>query len=281
MNEQQQEIRLQQQQSWNRFSGGWKKWDPINMVFLRPAGDAIIAAIKPIDRENILDVASGTGEPALTIATMIKNGKVTLTDLSEDMLAIAVENATQRGIANIEAKQCDVSELPFENNTFDAISCRFGFMFYPDMLLAAKEMVRVLKPGGRIATTVWNGPDKNFWVTAMMGTIAKHVEMPPPPPGAPSMFRCAQPGMMAELFKQAGFKNVNEKEVPLKMNPGTKETYWTMMTEVGAPIVAALSKTDDATRDKIKKEVFGLIDEKFPNGKVMIDASANLISGEK
>ena len=162
MEQQLEEIREQQKAAWNKFSPGWKKWDDLAMDFLKPVGDEIIRLINPKGADIVLDIAAGTGEPGLTIATMLKGGKVIITDLSEDMLEIARENAMNRGIKNIETHACDVCELPFADNTFDAISCRFGFMFFPDMLLAAKEMVRVLKPGGRIATSVWNVPEKNF-----------------------------------------------------------------------------------------------------------------------
>lgn len=280
MNQQLEEIREQQKQSWNKFSAGWKKWDDMTMDFLKPMGDEIIASIKPSGNETVLDIAAGTGEPGLTIATMLDGGKVTITDLSEDMLMIAKENAAKRRISNIETKACDVCELPFADNSFDAISCRFGFMFFPDMQLAANEMARVLKPGGRIATSVWNVPDKNFWVTVTMGTINKYMELPPPPPGSPGMFRCAKPGLMKDIFEKAGFKNIMEKEVASKLNSGTTETYWNMITEVGAPIVAALSKADDALRQKIKKEVFELVNQKYP-GHVAIDAGAIVISAEK
>jgi ubiquinone/menaquinone biosynthesis C-methylase UbiE len=281
MNQQLEEIRDQQKQSWNKFSGGWKKWDELTMDFLYPMGQEIIASIKPAGNDIILDVAAGTGEPGLSIATMLNGGKVIITDIAEDMLKIAKENAASRGITNIETIVCDVSELPFADNSFDAISCRFGFMFFPDMQLAANEMIRVLKPGGRIATSVWNIPEKNFWVTATMGTITKMMELPPPPSGAPGMFRCCKPGLMKELFQQAGFKNIAEKEVPTKMNSGTLENYWNMMTEVGAPIVAALSKADDTMRRQIKEQVFELIGQKYPGGNLAIDASAIVISGEK
>jgi len=197
------------------------------------------------------------------------------------MLAIAKENAAHRGILNVEAIACDVCELPFENNNFDAISCRFGFMFFPDMQLAANEMYRVLKPGGKIATAVWNIPEKNFWVTSVMGTINKNMDLPTNPSGAPGMFRCCKPGLMKSLFDNAGFKSVKEIEVPIKLNARTLETFWAMMTEVGAPIAAALSKANDALQQKIKQEVFELVDEKYPEGEVVIDASAIVISAEK
>ena len=280
MQQQLEEIREQQKKSWNKFSGGWKKWDELTMNFLKPMGDEIIASISPSGTNKILDIAAGTGEPGLTIATMLQGGTVSITDLSEDMLAIARDNAALRGISNIETKACDVCELPFTDNSFDAISCRFGFMFFPDMQLAANEMARVLKPDGKIATSVWNIPEKNFWVTAIMGTINKNMELPPPPPGSPGMFRCAKPGLMKEIFEKAGFKNIVEKEVPTKLSSGTVETYWNMMTEVGAPIVAALSKADDAMQQRIKKEVFELVRQRYPD-KVAIDASAIVISATK
>ncbi len=281
MNQLQEAIREQQKQSWDKFASGWKKWDAINMDFLYPVGQAIIQAIHPAGTNQVLDIAAGTGEPGLTIAGMIPDGRVTITDLSADMLTIAKENALQRGLSNIETRPCDVCELPFADGAFDAVSGRFGFMFFPDMQLAATEMARVLKPGGRMATSVWNGPDKNFWVTAMMSTIGKNIELPPPVPGAPGMFRCAQPGVMKSLFEQAGCRNITEQEVKVQLKVGTAAAYWQMMTEVGAPIVAALSKADDATVQKIKSEVFDLLQQKYKSGAVAIDGSATVIAAEK
>lgn len=274
-------IRDQQKESWNNFSPGWRKWDDLTMDFLKPSGDVMIRYLKPSGNEVALDIASGTGEPALTIATILDGGKVFMTDLSEGMLHIAREHASSRGITNVESHVCDVSALPFPDNTFDVVSCRLGFMFFPDMSRALSEMVRVLKPGGRIATAVWNGPEKNFWVTATMGTINRLMEVPAPPPGSPGMFRCAKPGLMVDLFTQVGLKNVTESEAPGKMNTQTTDVYWSMMTEVGAPIVAALSKADDVMKAKIKDEVFALVNSNFPDGNVVFDSSAQVIYGEK
>ncbi|MEI8113322.1 MAG: class I SAM-dependent methyltransferase [Bacteroidia bacterium] len=281
MEQQSEQIREQQKASWNKFSYGWKKWDDLNMVFLKPMGDEIIHLINPKDSDIILDVAAGTGEPGLTIATMLTNGKVFITDLSASMLEIARENANRKGIKNIETQACDVCELPFADNTFDAISCRMGFMFFPDMLLAAKEMVRVLKPGGRIATAVWNVPDKNFWVTATMGIVNRNMDLPQPATGSPGMFRCAKPGFIVDLFLQAGLKNISEKEIIAKLNFSTTDIYWNMMTEVGTPIVAALSNAEDEMKEKIKVEVYKTLNQKYSDGNVIMDSSALVIYGEK
>lgn len=281
MKQQLEEIREQQKASWNKFSPGWKKWDTLLMEFMQPVADEIIRSINPGGKDVVLDIAAGTGEPGLTIATMLKGGKVVITDLSENMLEIARKHATTREISNVETRACDVCELPFDDNTFDAISCRFGFMFFPDMHLAAKEMARVLKPGGRIATAVWNGPEKNFWVTAMGGTINRNMQIPAPPPEAPGMFRCAKEGFIQDLFQQAGLKNTSEKEVIGKLNARTADVYWNMMTEVAAPFVAALSQANDAMKEKIKTEVYQALNQKYPDGNILIHSSAIVIYGEK
>ena len=281
MDNQLKQIREQQKESWNKFSPGWKKWDKLSMEMLKPMGEEIIRLISPKDGEMILDIAAGTGEPGLTIASMIPNGKVIITDLAEDMLKIAMGNAAIRNIKNFETIACDVCELPFKDDTFDAVSCRFGFMFFPDMNLAAKEIVRVLKPGGRIAASVWNAPEKNFWVTVTMDSINKNIQLPTPLPGSPGMFRCANEGLMTELFIDAGLRNVLSIESNSKLKSGTAEIYWEMMTEIAALIITSLNKADEAMKEKIKKEVFASIDQKFPDGNVVIDCSALVIYGEK
>jgi ubiquinone/menaquinone biosynthesis C-methylase UbiE len=275
------QIRDQQKEIWNRFSPGWRKWDDLTMSFLKPMGDEIIRLLKPKGADVVLDVASGTGEPGLTIASMLGGGIVVIADLSDGMLEVARTNASKRGIKNLEFVACDASELPFPDNSFDLISCRFGFMFFPDMLLAAKEISRVLKPGGRIAASVWNLPEKNFWATAVMSVINKNMQLTPPPPGAPGLFRCAKSGFIADLFNQAGLRNISEREVSGKLNTGKTEDYWNFMTEVVAPVVAALSTADEAMRERIKNEVFDSVNQKYPDGDVAIDSSALVIYAEK
>jgi ubiquinone/menaquinone biosynthesis C-methylase UbiE len=280
MNTNLEQISNAQRDSWDKFSPGWGKWDDLTMGFLGPYGDSIIDYLKPNGSELILDVAAGTGEPGLSIAPMIPNGKVIITDLSEGMLQVAKEKIARSGANNIETATADVSELPYDDNTFDSISCRFGYMFFPDMLLATQEMKRVLKPGGRIATSVWGAPDKNFWVTVMMQNIKKYIEMTPPPEGAPGMFRCAKPGLIAGLFTQAGLTDVSESDVTGIMKCNDAEEYWNFITDVAAPFVNALSGADNETIEKIKRDVINSVNDKYPNS-TSIDTSGIVICGRK
>lgn len=281
METQVEEIREQQRMSWNKFSPGWKKWDEFTMNFLKPMGDAIIKNLQLKDGDQVLDVASGTGEPGLTIAALIPNGKVTGTDLSEHMLVIATENAELKGLSNYEILTTDVCELPFEEDTFDAISCRMGFMFFPDMQLAARQMYRVLKTSGRLSTSVWDGPQNNNWITTIMSVIQKHIVPPPPAPGAPGMFRCAEPDLIVNLLKNVGFKNVVTQEVRGEVDYLSFDRYWEIMLDIGAPIVAALSGADKSTIATIRAEVSDLFKSKNEDGGAKLEYAALVISAEK
>ena len=273
------EISSAQKASWNKFSPGWKKWDALTMGFLAPHGAAIIDDLKPSGSSVVLDVAAGTGEPGLSMARMLAGGKVVLTDLAEGMLQVARDKAAAARAKNVEFRVADACELPFEDDSFDAVSCRLGFMFFPDMQLAAREMVRVLKPGGRLATTVWSSPERNFWVTCMMQNIKKHIDLPAPPPGAPGMFRCAQPGLIGGLFEAAGLREVREAEIPCKLDCGSAQGYWDMMTEVAAPFVAALNQAHEATITIVKADVVASMNERYPAG--AIDACGMIVAGVK
>ncbi len=281
METQQLEIREQQKATWNKFSPGWKKWDDFTMNFLQPMGDAIIAALNIVEDDHVLDIACGTGEPGLTIALLAHKGKVTGTDLANEMLEIAGENARNKKISNYETMVADVCELPFSNASFEKISCRMGFMFFPDMQLACDEMYRVLKQGGKMATSVWAAPDQNAWITNIMATINKTMQPAPPPPGAPGMFRCAAPGMLKAMLEKAGFTNVKEQEVRGKLAYDDFDQMWEMMNEVAAPVVGALSKADAGTQQKIKNEVREN-SKKYATGKGLeFDFGALVISAEK
>jgi ubiquinone/menaquinone biosynthesis C-methylase UbiE len=281
METQLEQIRDQQKQSWNKFSPGWKKWDTFNMAFLEPMGNAIIKGLKVNEKDHVLDIAAGTGEPGITIAQLTPGGKVTGTDLAEDMLAIARETARIKGLENYETHVADVCELPFGSGSFDAISCRMGFMFFPDMQLAAQEMYRVLKPGGRIATAVWGDIDQNDWVTTIMGVIRKHIQLPAPVRGATGMFRCAESGLMSKILTQAGFINISEERISGKVDYRSFSIYWEMMMDVAAPIVAAMAGADNKVVSAIKAETAEIFRLKNNDGGAMLNFEALIVSGQK
>ena len=156
-----------------------------------------------------------------------------------------------------------------------------GFMFFPDMQLAAKEIFRVCRNGGKIAVSVWAGPENNDWSTTITKVLAKHIEIPRPPVNAPGMFRCAAPGLMKQLFEDAGFKNVNEETISSTVDFGTAENYWLNRTEMSEPVVNLLSGASEETRNKIKSDLLADCNGRLTYGRLIMNYSTLIISAEK
>jgi len=275
------QIRDQQRETWDQFSAGWKKWDELVLRWLAPFGEAMIQKANLREDSNVLDIASGTGEPGLTAAARVPRGKVTVTDLAERMLAVAAENAAGQGLRNVETRVCDAGNLPVDDASHDAVLCRFGFMFFPDVAVAAREFARVAKPGARVCAAVWSEPSKNPWATTIMGTIARHVTLPSPPPGSPGLFRCAPTDYMRNLFTESGLKDIAEEEVSAELIHDTPERYWEFMNDVAAPVVAGLAKADKATRERIRAEVLDLARKSERDGTIQMRSTATVIVGTR
>lgn len=274
-------IRDQQRETWDKFSAGWKKWDAMVLGWIAPFGEAMIRHANLREDANVLDIAAGTGEPGLTAAALVPRGRVTVTDLAEHMLAVAAEKAARRGLGNVETRVCDAGALPFADASVDAVLCRFGFMFFPDVSAAAREFARVARPGARISTAVWGEPAKNPWATTIMGTIARHVELPALPPGSPGLFRCAPAGYMRAVFAEAGLRDITEEEMACDMIIDTPERYWEFMTDIAAPVVAGLAKADEAARERIQAEVLDLARQSVRDGVVQMRSTATVIVGTR
>jgi ubiquinone/menaquinone biosynthesis C-methylase UbiE len=281
MTTQLEQIRDQQQETWDRFSPGWKNWDDLVLSWFAPVSNALIETARLRPSSHVLDVASGTGEPGLSAAALCPEGNVTITDLAPKMLHVAEEKAARRGLRNVAFRQADAGALPFADLSFDAVTARFGFMFFPDVLGAAREFTRVARPGARVTTAVWGVPEKNPWATLIMGTIAEHVDLPTPPPGSPGLFRCAAPGYMAGVFREAGLRDVTETEVAIPGQFRDAEQYFRFMNEVAAPVVAGMAKADEVTRARIKDTVFRRVAERTKAGEIRLDATAVVITGER
>lgn len=279
MEAQLEKLKEVQKAAWNKSSAGWKKWDQLMMQFLQPLNDEMISKLNFKSSDFVLDVATGTGEPGLTIASKLTTGKVTGIDLSENMLAVANENAALRKIKNFETVCGDVTEMPFKDATFDGIICRLGFMLFPDMHLALNEMLRVLKPGGRICASVWNGSEKNSWVSNSMDVMINRLDLNRPAPGAPGIYRCAEKGIMTSLFSSAGLINIEETNVEGKLFCENKEAYWNFISEVASPV--AFINADENTREQIKAEILSGLNEESPGGKICLSSSTFVICGEK
>jgi SAM-dependent methyltransferase len=275
------EIRDAQRATWAALSAGWEKWDALIMNQLAPVGAAIIERLDIADDQRHLDIASGTGEPGLTIARLAPRGRVVLTDLAAEMLDVAARRANGLGITNVETKVCSADDLPFGDATFDSVSVRFGYMFFPDLTRATSEFARVLEPGGRLCSSVWVNPEENPWTTILMQGIATEVDLVPPDPDGPTMFRCAAPGYVSALYEAAGLHDVAEWNVDIELVAQSAEQYWEMMTEHVSLAAAALRQVDDRARRRIAKAVIAKVSTYEEGGTIRVPGVARCIVGTK
>jgi SAM-dependent methyltransferase len=275
------EIRDVQRATWAGLSEGWEKWDSVIMDQLRPVGAAIIGHLGIANDQQHLDIAAGTGEPGLTVARLAPRGHVVLADLAAEMLGIATRRASAQGITNFETKVCSADDLPFGDAAFDSISVRFGYMFFPDVAKATGEFARVLKPGGRLCSSVWAGPGENPWATIAVQAIAAEAALAPPGPDRPGMFRCAAPGYVSALYEAAGLRDVAEWDVGVELVTRSPAQYWEMISEHASVAVAALQQLDKPARERVAKAVIAKASTYEKDGRVRIPGVARCIAGTK
>src|SRR5258708_6738442 len=260
---------LRQEWTGDRAVGAWRKWHSQIATFTRGATEAIIEAAHPRTGIRVLDLASGVGDPALSIAREVApSGRVTATDLGPGMISLAEELARKRGLTNIEFCEANAESLPFADKSYDVLTCRFGVMFFPDLPKALRECLRVLKPLGRAAFVAWGKKEQPFFTTTA-GIVLKHVPVPPPPPDpdAPSLFMFGDRDRLRRALEAAGFSNVHEEDrIVAGRWASSVEEYWQPFTELAAPFPPLIHHLPPAHTAQAKAEIFAAL-KKFWDGK--------------
>jgi len=250
---------------WLAAAPFWKKWYSQLAFQSRQATELVVqgAALSP--GLHVLDLASGSGEPALSVSVAVgPQGRVLATDLLPEMLEIARENAQARGLANLDFRAADAEQLPFPDRQFDRVTCRFGIMFMPDIQKALSEMRRVLKPGGRVSFVTWGPLEENPLFGLMIRPFMKYVDVPPPPPDSPHVFRFADERKLVQTISAAGFAEV--RAAMHKINwawPGTPEQAWQGGSELAAPFKRIIAATPEDKREEVICQVIESIRQYF------------------
>jgi ubiquinone/menaquinone biosynthesis C-methylase UbiE len=271
-----------QRQDWNRVAGGWEKWDRLfdeQMAFLnhRLVADARLHA-----GLNVLDLGSGTGYPALLGAqTVGTTGSVVGMDLAEHMLAAADRKATRLGLTNVSFRTGDVTSLPFESNSFDSVTSRFCLMFLPEIPKAAAEIARVLKPGSWVAAAVWSAPEKNPSIGLSMAAIKQVIELPPPDPTAPGIFRLAKPGELAGMFQQAGLVDVTDQEFLAEWSYASANEYYTSLMEIAAPVQNLMAKLTESQQQDVKQRIIQAASNYKRGNRIVFPMAVRMVAGRK
>jgi ubiquinone/menaquinone biosynthesis C-methylase UbiE len=260
----------------------WRKWHPQLVEWAGDATKTIVQAAQVTPGMQVLDLASGTGEPALALAGEVgADGHITATDLVPGMLAAAEENARHLGLTNISFQVADAEALPFPDRTFDVITCRFGVMYFPNHGQALREARRVLKPCGRAAFLAW-GPFEQPLFTSTEGVLMKYVQVPLPRPGSPNPFAFARTGTLASALREVGFQQVQEEVRTIRMRwPGPVEQLWQYFEEIAGPFHPLLKSLDPKKAQQVIDEVYAALRQYSDGRRVDLPALVVLACGTR
>lgn len=254
------------------------RWERPSAEMGRGATDALLDIAQPRPGMQVLDVACGSGAPALPIARLIApTGHVTATDITPDPLLIAAERARERGLTNITFQRADAQALPFEGARFDLVTCRFGVMFFPDLARALGEMHRVLRPGGRVALLAW-GPFEQPYFGCTAAVVMRHTGAALPP-SAQAMFKFAAPGTLAAALRQAGFRDAEDetRSVPWTW-PETVAELWGYFQAVTIPFRPLLEQIRPEQHDAVTRDVHAALQHFWDGKQVNLTAQVVLAS---
>ena len=277
-----QQIIEMQRQDWSRVAPGWEKWDASldqNLTFLnyRLVGES---RVRPGQR--LLDLGSGTGYPAVLAAQAVgPKGSVLGLDLSEAMLEVARRKAKALGLANVTFQAGDASVLPFEAGSFDGVISRFCLMFLPDVPKAAAEIARVLKPGGYLAASVWSSPEKNPFLSIPIDVVKQFIEIPPPPPEQPGIFRLAKPGDLRGIIERAGLTPLSDDEVSGEGFFASGDEYVAHLKDIAAPLQNLLAKLTPQQLTQAEADIKRAVQRYEVRGKIALPMEIRIVTGRK
>lgn len=259
-----------------------EKWKAKSAMMGKAVTEALVEYAQPKPGMRVLDLASGTGEPAISLAAHIgAQGHVTALDLSAELLEIAERRAQERGLDNFSTQRADAQSLPFVDNSFDLATCRFGVMFFRDAVAALRELRRVLRAESRACFLAWGSFDQPYW-RSTMGVVHRHVGGPLLPPGGPDPFRFAAPGSLSEVLRSAGFREVQEETKMLPWTwPGAPEEVWEQAQAVAVPFRPMLDRVPVDMWPQIHADVRTAIEQYVEDENIKFGVSVVLASGRK
>ena len=217
---------------------------------LEPYGFDLLARVDPKVRERCLDIATGPGEPAMSLARMVgPDGKVVGIDLSEQMVELATRVASQRRIPSVEFRTMDAEKMDFPDESFDLAVSRFGFQIFTNPEAVARETYRVLAPKGRIGVAIWSTAERASAIHAVVGPMLEFAE-PDETGYLPTPFELGGPGEMMKLLEAVGFHEAKEDRKTHTMAFKDTDDYIKTFVE-GTPLGHSIREEDPDVQGKI------------------------------
>jgi enediyne biosynthesis protein CalE5 len=268
---------------WRQSAQYWEKHRQVIRQMFVPVTQALIEEAEIVRGFHVLDVGTGTGEPALTIAELVGNeGRVCGIDPAPEMIAAARRAAADEKFDSAQFEVSPADNLPFPSETFDAVASRFAAMFFPDPPEAIREILRVLKPRRRAAFAVWSFADSNPLHYVVTRIFDRYIAPPPLPPGAPDMFCFAAPGKLRTILEEAGAVQPVERLFRFDIEALLSvEDFWQLRLDMSEKLRSKLATASEETKAQVSSEVIDALREYSDEKKMSFPAEVLLVSGTK
>ena len=277
------ELKERERSAWASVADGWQRQDALLRKGAAPVTARMLELAAITSGSQVLDIASGTGEPAISAAQLAGiTGRVIATDLTEEMLAYARHKASEAGVANIEFHCVDGETLDYAADSFDAVTIRWGLMFMPAPVDCLKLARNIMKQQGRIAVACWSAPQKNPFVSLLLQILGNYMEIPKPPPGTPGIFSLADPERLQTVLASAGFQNIEMEELEITViEVADGQAYWDAISDLAAPVMTMVNQLNNETRESYINEAIQAADSLKQGDKLCMRGTTWLASAEK
>jgi SAM-dependent methyltransferase len=242
---------------WEDAAEAWHRWGPRLEAWLGPATEAMLDAAAVAPGARVLDVAAGAGGQSLTAARRVGPiGSVLATDISPTILTYAAKVAAEEGVTNLETLEADGEALDgLPAGAFDSAISRVGLIYFPDQARALAGIKRALRPGGKFAAITYSTPDNNKFFSLPVGIIRNRAQLPPPQPGQPGPFSLGGPGVLAEVLRAAGFRDVEVRAVPSPLRMSSAAECVRFERESFGALHQMLSGVPEADRPEVWADI--------------------------